>query len=128
MPEEPVQPSVTPLERGKFVRGLIGALLGAALGYWLYYVCLRRGIIVLPLPGASIGVCRDLATRRRSWVLGAICAALALGVQGYIVQTSLVNGLAGMHAIFWAAFLAGIVFAFWFGIGRISRADGNPKE
>lgn len=120
---DPTNPSSTSAARGLFVRGLAGAVVGAALGYGLYFGLLRYGIVALPLPGASIGVLRDLATRHRSWVLGGICAALALGVQGYIVQSTFANGFSNMEAIFWAAFLAGIAFAFWFGIGK----DFPPK-
>ena len=122
------QSAVSPPGRGLFIRGVIGALAGAALGYWLYFYCLRRGVLFLPMPGALIGGARDLATRHRSWALGAICAALALGVQGYIVQSTFTDGFSGMQEKFWAAFIAGIAFAFWFGIGKVLPAKENPKE
>jgi hypothetical protein len=128
MGEQPVQPAAAPPGRGRFVRGLIGAFAGAALGYWLYFVCLKRGVIVLPLPGALTGIGRDLATRHRSWALGVVCAVIALAVQGYIVHSSFVDGVSGLHGIFLAAFFAGIVFAFWFGIGKVLPANADRKE
>lgn len=126
---DPAHPSaVAPAVRSLFVRGLVGAVVGAALGYWLYFALLRHGIVALPLPGASIGVLRDLATRHRSWALGWICAALALAEQMYIVHSSFANGFSNMEAIFWAAFLAGVAFAFWFGIGKDLPPKENSKE
>ena len=128
MGEPTVQTSADPQGRRAFLQGLIGAIVGAALGYWLYFVCLEQGFVVLPLPGALIGIGRDLATRQRSWLLGVLCAAMALGVQGYIVHSSFVSGFSNMHGLFWAAFFAGAVFAFWFGIGKALPVEDNRKE
>lgn len=124
----PIQPTGPASGRSAVVRGAAGAVIGALLGYWLYFVLLRRGIVVLPLPGAAIGICRDLATRQRSWPLAALCGLLAAGVQGYIVQTRFPGGFVELRPIFWAAFIAGIVFAVWFGLGRTQPAPKKDED
>lgn len=112
----------------RFVRGFAGAVIGAVAGYAAFAWCMRQGYVILPLPGALIGLGRDIATRHRSWLLGAFCLILAMAVQGFIVQTWFVNGFAGMGSFLWGAYLAGGVFALWFGVGKSgARMLGNKE-
>ena len=112
----------------RFFRGAAGAVIGAVAGYAAFAWCMRQGYVILPLPGALIGLGRDLATRHRSWLLGAFCLILALAVQGYIVQTWFMNRFAGMGGFLWGAYVAGVAFALWFGVGKSGARTLGNKE
>lgn len=116
------------------LRGGVAAALGAVLGYALFYAVLSQGVVMLPLPGAVIGIARDLATRRRSPALGLWSTALALAVQAYAVHAHIVNGFAHLGTQGWLGFIVGVGIAAWFGIGRervnsgVDSAREEPKS
>lgn len=116
------------------LRGGVAAALGSMLGYALFYAALSQGIVMMPLPGAVIGIARDLATRRRSLVLGLWSTALAAAVQSYVVHAHIVNGFAHLGMRGWLGFIVGIGIAAWFGIGRervesgVDSAREEPKS
>jgi hypothetical protein len=64
------------------LRGLAGAALGGAAGYFLFGWILRQGIYAGILPGALLGLGCGVFVQRRNILLAAVCgaAALALGV------------------------------------------------
>jgi hypothetical protein len=63
----------------RIVLGLIGAALGGAGGYYLYWWLLNDGLNFLVLPGAMIGLGCGLFSLRRSRSLALVCAVVALG-------------------------------------------------
>ena len=111
------------------IRGLVGAALGAAVGYYGFFWIARQGLYALILPGALLGLGCGALSGRRSMALGIVCGvlAVALGVYiewrfapfvedagfGYFVAhlheltpvTRIMIGLGGF-------------LAFWFGLGR----------
>jgi len=64
------------------VRGLAGAALGGAAGYFLFGWALRQGFYVPLVPGALLGLGCGLLIRQRNMPLAIFCgiAALALGI------------------------------------------------
>jgi hypothetical protein len=62
--------------------GLVGAVLGGALGYAAFFWIEKQGFYALILPGALLGLGCGLLARHRSWPRGVACglAAVALGL------------------------------------------------
>lgn len=109
------------------IRAIAGAIIGAGLGYWLFLWCMRQGYVLLPLPGVLIGFGRDIASRHRSWPIAALCALLALAVQGFIVEKMLLSGFRGMGPNLWGAYLVGAALAFWFGAGKLAAVSKEER-
>ena len=62
--------------------GLLGAVVGGALGYLVFFWAVKQGFYALILPPALMGLCAGFCARRRSVPLAIICgvAGLALGL------------------------------------------------
>ena len=60
------------------IRGVAGALAGAVLGIIIFTLLIKYvGVYAMAIPGAMVGLVCGYAARKRSLVLGIICAALA---------------------------------------------------
>ncbi len=112
-----------------WVRGLIGAAAGAAIGSFTYFQLLNQGWDGLAIPGALTGLGFGLLSRRSFLSAGFVCALLGLVVMLWCQWQSLINfkdqeigefielipnlnnGTKVMLAV-------GTVMAFWFGRGR----------
>jgi hypothetical protein len=113
--------------------GLVGALLGGAIGYFLFIWIAQQNFYALMLPGWLLGEGAGLcARRRRSVPLGVICAVLALllGIfaewkyRPFIVDSSFVYALTHVHkfqpiTLIFIAF--GVFLAYRGGAGRVFR-------
>ena len=109
--------------------GAVGAIAGACMGILLFSVILRQGFYAIALPGALIGLGCGRLSGRKSLVLGAACAALAL-VVGLLTEwyflpfakdKSLLFFMSHLHerpGMTLVLILLGASFAFWFGMGR----------
>jgi hypothetical protein len=106
---------------------LVGAGVGAVLGYFVFQHFLSRGHILLVAPGALLGVGRALFSRTPSNLLGLICAVAGLGLSTWIANTLYVNGLEALNRRDWLSILVGGGFAFWFGRGRGSRGYASSE-
>jgi hypothetical protein len=113
-----------------FVRGISGALAGAALGFAAFTLLLKySGVYAMAIPGALVGLVCGYCINRRSLVLGVICAGIAAANMvfaewwnfpfkkdeglGFFLQN--LNQLSGL---FWLSLLLGGGLAFWFGQGN----------
>ena len=110
-------------------RGTIGALLGAAIGGFVFFVLHDRGWYGLMIPGALTGLGFGLCSKRSFFSAGLFCAMIGLVVMLWCewqilpkfkdkefaeflrVVPRLDSGTKIMLA-------AGTIFAFWFGKGR----------
>ena len=72
-PDRPSSPACLPL-------GILGAVVGGALGHFAFLWIARQGFYALALPGALTGLGCGLLARGRSWPLAIGCAALALAL------------------------------------------------
>ena len=109
--------------------GLVGAFIGAALGYSLVFIIARQGFYAIVLPGALLGLGCGALSGRRSVVLGIVCGVLSLAVSVY-TQWRLAPFIKDESFSFYLAhlldvnrltqilILIGTAFAFWFGMGR----------
>jgi len=111
------------------LRGLVGAAIGAALG-WLAFVWLvGQGFYALALPGALVGLLCGVLSGGSSIVNAIGCAIIAAAVSivlewrhfPFVADESFgyfVTHLHQLRGITWLMLILGIVFAFWFGRGR----------
>ena len=75
--QEPVQPTDSKLAK-QIPLGILGAVLGAVVGFFLFQFLIRRGLYFIVLPGALVGFGCGLAARNRSFVLAFIAFAIAI--------------------------------------------------
>src|SRR5687768_8560345 len=61
-------------------RGVAGAAVGGAIGYFVFRWLSGQGFYGIMIPGALLGMGAGLAARTRSLVLGLICTALAIAL------------------------------------------------
>ena len=112
------------------IRGAAGALAGAVIGFAVFTL-LRKyfGLYAIAIPGALVGLICGYCTRRRSLVLGIVCAAVAAVTMifaewwnfPFIKDESLVfflQNLGDLKARFWLSLLLGGGLAFWLGMGN----------
>lgn len=110
------------------VRGAVGAVLGAVVGFVAFYFLYKYGLYALILPGAIAGTLAAKLSGRGSNALGIICVVVAI-VATILSEWTVApmrddNGLLFfvMHlhqvrTIAWILGGAGIVFAFFSGRG-----------
>src|SRR3954465_4447786 len=63
--------------------GILGAIVGGVIGYFLFIWIARQGFYALMLPGWLLGEGAGLCARRRSIPLGVVCAVLAFALGGF---------------------------------------------
>lgn len=111
------------------VLGLVGALVGGALGHLLFLAMAKRGYYAMVLPGALVRLGCGLLSGRRSVPLGAACGVIGLVVSvftewrhaPFVRDRSLSFFLKHLHKLSGVSLimiLVGAAFAFWFGLGR----------
>lgn len=112
-----------------WILGLCGAGVGAAFGSLVFVWLMRYGFYGLAAPGWLMGIACGFASRRGSWLLGVVCAALAVPValllewkyRPFIADPSLSYFLRNLHdltPVTWLMLGLGTFLAFWFGRGR----------
>jgi|ERR1043166_1468542 hypothetical protein len=109
--------------------GLLGAAVGAVLGYFAFSIVLQQGFYALMLPGGLIGLGGGLLVKDRSVLRATICGILAVCVGlfsewrnapfnadhsfGYFLTH--VHELRGMTILMLAG---GTAFAAWLSLGK----------
>lgn len=112
-----------------WIRGLIGAAVGAGLGVFAYFQLLNFGLDSLAIPGALTGLGFGLFSKRSFLSAGFVCALLGLAVMLWCEWQSLLNFKDKEIGVFIKAIPdlntsskimigVGAVMAFWFGRGR----------
>ncbi len=115
--------------RGWFWLGLVGAAVGGVVSYFVFHWFLRRGIVLLALPGALVGLGRFVVVRRKSWLLAGICMAVGLSLTLYIADNVVVGGIGSLRPFAIFVIVTGGLIAFWFGLGRSAKGGdgGQPR-
>jgi hypothetical protein len=65
-------------QKNVLLRGILGGLAGAVVGYFLFHYLASRGIFGYAIPGVAIGLLGGLAAQGRSRALGGICVVAAV--------------------------------------------------
>ena len=113
---------------GTWSRGVVGAAMGAVVGYAAFAWLASQGFYALVLPGAMLGLGCALLLRQNYPAAGILCglAALPLGIlcewraAPFLANRSLVYFLTHLHQLkpaTWIMVLLGALFAFWLGKG-----------
>jgi hypothetical protein len=120
--------------------GLAGAVVGGALGYYLFLWIVDQGFYGLMIPGALLGLGCGLLSRHVSTVRGALCAvaAIFLGMfaewhfRWFTADESfgyLITHFYQKRYLTQIMLVLGAVFAFWLGkdagFGRLSGGTGR---
>jgi hypothetical protein len=111
------------------LRGVVGAVVGGAVGYFVFQWLARQGLYGMMIPGALLGLGAGLAARGRSITLGIVCAVAAVVLAAiaewqmfpFVKDKSLSFFLAHLHQLRLSTLIMiglGAVFAYWFGQGR----------
>jgi hypothetical protein len=112
-----------------WILGLIGTVLGGALGVVAYWLLLQQGFLGLILPGALLGMGCGALSGGKSNGLGVVCgiagAVLGIGTEwwfrAFVADNSLQFFLANLLDLpkpTLISLVAGAGFGFWFGRGR----------
>jgi len=110
-------------------RGLLGAIIGGGVGWFVYFWLLNQGFDGLMIPGALVGVGFSMLSRRSAWSFGLACAAIGLGLMLVCEWQSLLNYrngpfldfLTNIHKLNMPNKImlgAGTLIAFWIGKGN----------
>ena len=116
------------------VMGISGAIVGALLGYYVFFILNSFNIYALALPGALIGLGCGASSRIHSIGLGIFCAifALVLGLYAEWQRAPMLADSSFLYLVTHAHELTrltqimlalGCVFGGWFGIGRTRFAQ-----
>jgi hypothetical protein len=133
-PENPYQGAVSaPMSCARqafvIVRGIVGAVIGGAIGYLVFRWLAKSGFYGMIIPGAMLGLGAGLAARGQSVTLGILSAAAAL-VLSVIAEWSLfpfvrdgslfyfVTHVHTLPAIKLIMMAIGVGLAYWLGQGR----------
>lgn len=114
-----------------WLRGILGAAIGGAIGWFAFGLLLNQGMYGLALPGATLGLgFALLAGRPLGFSAGLFCAVAAFLLMAFCEwqigvsreNDSFIYLLTHLHQVDSSQtimFLGlGTVFAFWFGCGR----------
>lgn len=114
-----------------FLRGLLGAAVGGAVGYFVYTWILTQGLYAMIIPGAALGYGFAMLSRQSSPVYGVACAILAIGLGLFAEWKTfpfiddgsfqyLLNNVHEILPIHLIMIALGGLIAFWSGRGRAS--------
>ena len=111
------------------LRGIIGAAVGALVGYFVFRWLARTGLYGIMMPGLLLGLGAGLAARGQSQGLGILCGLVAVvvtvfdewSVFPFVKDSSFGFFVAHVHElppIKLAMMGLGALAAYWFGQGR----------
>jgi hypothetical protein len=115
------------------MRGLAGAAIGAAAGWFAFGWLFNAGFYALALPGALVGLFCGVISGGASLINAIGCAIIAAVLsivlewkhRPFIADESFgyfITHLHELRGMTWLMLVLGVVFAFWFGRGRAKGA------
>ena len=119
--------------------GIVGGIVGGAIGYFAFSLIASQGFYAIVLPGALLGLGCGFLSGITSNALGVVCGlvALLLGFFAewrfapFIVDDSFVYFITHVHnlkSITLIMIVAGGLFGFWFGKGRAPGVGPRRSE
>lgn len=121
-----------------WLRGILGAVVGAALGYSVFFFLAGQGLYAIVIPGALLGLGCGYLSGLPSLGLGILCglSAILLGLfiewqfAPFIKDDRLSYFMTHLHDLRPATLIMialGGLFGFWFGKGR-ERTQQPPAS
>lgn len=126
------------------LKGYLGAIAGAVIGYFAFNLLLQQGFYALALPGAAVGLTCGILSRIRSVHLAIVCGVLSLGLclflewqnRPFVADDSLgyfLRNLGQLTGTTKLLLAVGTLFGAWFGLGRdrfvsSGRKNSTPEE
>jgi hypothetical protein len=116
--------------------GILGAVLGGVVGYFVFRWVAQQGFYAPMLPGAAVGLGCGVLSRGRSVPLGVVCglAALPVGLfaewRVFDADKSLGHFVTHLHdqpPVTLILLAAGAALAYWLGVGTSTR-HGSARE
>ena len=113
-----------------FGRGVIGAAIGGAIGWFAFGWLLSQGFYALALPGALVGLGFSMLSRRSMLIGGLFCAVAGFALmvlcewnhRAFSDDDSLLYFVTHLHQLdkqlTYLLLAVGTIIAFWFGKGR----------
>lgn len=109
--------------------GLLGAVAGAGVGYFVFGWLIRQGFYALAIPPALVGLGAGLCVRQRSAALAGICGVAALGLRLFLewkffpftADSSLSYFVAHLHQLrplTWIMLVIGAAVSYSFALKR----------
>ena len=118
-------------------RGLLGAVLGGAAGYFVTGWLLQQGFYAMALPGVGLGLGAGLLVRKRCPGLATVCGVLALALELFTVWKSLLlpdpslgyflRHLGNLRPLTLIMIALGTVAGFWFALGAGRKPSTRPN-
>ncbi|MDG1873245.1 MAG: hypothetical protein P8J27_05000 [Mariniblastus sp.] len=110
-------------------RGMLGAVIGGTIGWFVYFMLLGQGLDALMLPGTLVGLGFGLLSKRTMMSAGWVCAVLGLALMLCCEWKSLLafkdkplmeflSNLPELNTGSKIMLGFGTLMAFWFGRGR----------
>lgn len=114
--------------------GLLGAVVGGAIGYFAFFWVAGQGFYAIILPAVLMGLCAGYCARSRSIPLAFICgvAGLALGLftewrfAPFVADKSLlyfITHLQALKPLTMLMIVLGAFLSYRFALGRDSQSD-----
>lgn len=112
-----------------WLRGILGAIVGAAIGYAVFFFMAKQGLYAMVIPGALLGLGCGFLSGMSSIGLGTLCglSAILLGLciewqfAPFIKDDSFGYFMSHLHDLRSMTLIMialGGIFGFWFGRGR----------
>ena len=116
------------------VRGILGAAVGGAAGFFLSGWLLRHGLFAAAAPGALLGLGCGIFVQRSNVLLALLCglSALALSLftewhyMPFIADGSLPYFIQHLSPVKWILHGIGALLGFWFSLG--TRGKQQPAN
>ena len=100
--------------------GVVGGIVGGALGYFAFFLFACQGFYAMVLPGALLGLSCGFLSGIKSNVLGIVCGLLAV-LLGFFTQwrfAPFIDDGSFAYSMTLIMITVGGIFGFWFGKGR----------
>ena len=119
--------------------GIVGGIVGGAIGYFAFFLIARQGLYAIVLPGALLGLGCGRLSGIQSNALGVVCGLVALLLGfftewrffPFIVDGSFAYFITHVHNLKFITLImiaVGGLFGFWFGKGRAPGVGPRRSE
>jgi len=119
--------------------GIVGGIVGGALGYFAFLLMARQGLYAIVLPGALLGLGCGRLSGIQSNALGVVCGIVAL-LLGFFTEwrfapfvddgsfAYFIMHVHNLRSVTLIMIAIGGLFGFWFGKGRAPGVGPRRSE